>query len=192
MTKKFNKIPPITLMIWPYLFFLIAALPENILGVISRHEVINIYLVLTVVVYIVNIIYAICYLLTHHEETSCKQLAFWGMLTKLVHIPFYIIMLLAAVLSVLIMVVPVFVLLSPIFIILIIIVDILLMITSSTYGVCAIVRAVKEGILPLRKAVFHGILHYILVLDTISSIYIFVKIRKHFKNTDKADYNSLP
>ena len=84
------------------------------------------------------------------------RLAFFDMLVKLLRIPFYLLVFLAGVLMFM--------------------AYLLLMITSSMYGVSALVRAVRQGKVSKRYAVVHGILHFLFVTDVISAICVFVKM----------------
>ena len=108
--KKFRNTLPILLIIWPYLFGLGFLLPqdsENAFGIFTL-----IYIILTVVVYGLNIWNAWSY----PRDEAIKRLPLYNMLLKLLHIPFYVGVFLLGILSLVIMVVPALVFVSPIII----------------------------------------------------------------------------
>ena len=78
-------------------------------------------------------------------------------------------------------VVPALIFVTPIIVILLFIMDLFMMIASSVYGVNALIRAGKRGVVSKQYALINGILHFFFVADVISSICTFVKIRKCMK-----------
>ena len=85
MNKTFKKILPVLLLIWPYLCvipFGIGSANEDFYG-----PVMGIYMVLTVAVYLLNII-CVC---MDEDEAAHRRLAFWDMVMKVAHIPFYLV-----------------------------------------------------------------------------------------------------
>lgn len=170
MNSVLRKVLPIVLLIWPYLFFVGFLIDEEHESLLSGFFLG--YLVMTAVVYLLNIINAWLY----KGEDACYRLALFDMLIKLLHIPFYLLVFLAGVLMFMAMVVPALLFVSPFIIAILFVVDLLLMITSSMYGVSALVKAVKQGKVSKKYAVVHGILHFLFVTDVISAICVFVKI----------------
>ena len=82
MNKTFKKILPVLLLIWPYLYvipFGIGSANKDFYG-----PVMGIYMVLTVAVYLLNII-SVC---MDKDEAAHRRLAFWNMVMKVAHIPF--------------------------------------------------------------------------------------------------------
>lgn len=170
MNSALKKVLPIILMIWPYLFFvgfLIGEKNENLFSAFLL-----IYFVMTAFVYIFNMINAWIY----KDENVCYRLAFFDMLIKLLHIPFYLLVFFVGVLMVMAMVVPALVFVSPFIAFMLFLVDLLLMITSSMYGASALVKAVRQGKVSKKYAVVHGILHFLFVTDVISAVCVFVKM----------------
>lgn len=100
---------------------------------------------------------------------------------KLVHIPFYLLVFIAGVALLAASVVPGLILVTPIVVIGLMIGSFCLLVTTSMYGINALVRAVKLREISVAYAVIHGILHFIFVTDTISAVLIFIKIRKKKK-----------
>lgn len=171
--KKIKNSFPIVLAVWPYLCFLIVFLhSEDMIG-----RFLGIYCVLTVIVYLANIIYA-CLM---RGGDACYRLAFWNMIIKLCHIPFYIGIFLLGVVFLLAMVVPALLFISPMIVGLFMIIDFFLMITSSAYGINALIRAGKRKALSVKCVVVNVILHLIFVCDTISAVYVFIKLKKGSK-----------
>ena len=169
---KIKKILPITLLVWPYL----CILP---FGLGSDNEefsavFILLYCGLTLVVYALNIINACLY----KGEDACYKLAFWTMLIKLVHIPFYLCVFVIGVCLLLAAVVPALLLVTPIMVFMLFLIDLLLMVTSSLYGMNALIRAARQGMVSKKFAVIGSILHFFFVTDVICSIVVYAKLRK--------------
>lgn len=170
MNSVLKKVLPVVLLIWPYLFFagfLIGQDNETLFSAFFLS-----YLAMTAVVYLINIVNAWIY----KGEDDCYRLAFFDMLIKLLHIPFYLLVFLAGVLMFMAMVVPALVFVSPLIIFMLFMVHLFLMITSSMYGVSALVKAARQGKVTKKYAVLHGILHFLFVTDVISAICVFVKM----------------
>ena len=170
MNSVLKKILPVVLLIWPYLFFAGFLIDQDNETLFSAFFLS--YLAMTAVVYILNIINAWIY----KGEDDCYRLAFFDMLIKLLHIPFYLLVFLIGVLMFMAMVVPALVFVSPLIIFMLFMVDLFLMITSSMYGVSALVKAARQGKVTKKYAVLHGILHFLFVTDVISAICVFVKM----------------
>ena len=99
MNSVLKKVLPVVLLIWPYLFFagfLIGEENENLFSAFFLG-----YLVMTAVVYLMNIVNAWMY----KGEDDSYRLAFFDMLIKLLHIPFYLLVFLIGVLMFMAMVV---------------------------------------------------------------------------------------
>ena len=58
------------------------------------------------------------------------------------------------------------------------VIDFLLMITSSSYGINTVIKAKKDGKVSTMFMVLHIIMHLFFVWDVLSSIIVFVKIKK--------------
>ena len=94
--------------------FLIGEENENLLSAFFLG-----YLVMTAVVYLMNIVNAWMY----KGEDNCYRLAFFDMLIKLLHIPFYLLVFLIGVLMFMAMVVPALVFVSPFILFMLFVVD---------------------------------------------------------------------
>ena len=99
MNSVSRKILPVVLLVWPYLFFIGFMIGQDNETLFSAFFLS--YLVMTAVVYILNIINAWIY----KGEDNCYRLAFFDMLIKLLHIPFYLLVFLIGVLMFMAMVV---------------------------------------------------------------------------------------
>ena len=51
------------------------------------------------------------------------------------------------------------------------------MFTSSMYGVSAIIKAAAEGTISKKSAVKNAIMHFVFVLDIISAVNVYKKIK---------------
>ena len=169
---KSRKWIPILLEIWPYLVLVL-------LGLLLKQEnqrsglVLFLLIVMTAAVYILNIANA-C--MGKREDT--RELALTDMLIKLIHIPFYLVIFVLGLLTLLIMVVPVFSFISPMIVMMLAIIDYFLMLTSSAYGINALICAKKEGIISTNFMVLYIVMHLCFVLDIISAIIIYMKLKK--------------
>lgn len=172
MNQKKKRFFPLTLAIWPYLYVVLLFVfssNEKLGGMISYGG-----WLLTPAVYISNIIYAcVC-----KGEDSYYHLAFWNMLIKLIHIPIYLGNFLLGILLLLVAVVPIFTLLSPFLILILILVDVFLMITSSMYGVNALIRAGRKQVVSKKYVIINIILQFLFIADVISAIVLYIKVRK--------------
>ena len=69
---RFRKILPIILMIWPYVFFV-----HEYFEYKNAHNFFTLYVILTIVVYVLNIVNALTY-----PKDKVNDLAFYDMLIK--------------------------------------------------------------------------------------------------------------
>lgn len=169
MYRYLKRLTPAVLIVWPYLFFL-SALSHN-----QDFHVMFLcgYMVFTIFVYGLNIIYAFrC-----QDRNPACQLAFWNMLIKLLHIPFYFLVFCTGIVLLVSMVVPAFIMLSPIMILTLFLIDLFLMVTSSMYGVSALIKAKRSNMITGAFATLHILLHFIFVADTISSIIVYKQLK---------------
>lgn len=172
MNNTLKKILPSLLLIWPYLCLIpfgIGSADEDFCG-----PVIGIYMVLTVAVYLLNII---CACMDKGEETY-RRLAYWDMLTKLAHIPFYLAVFVLGVLLLLTIVVPAMVFVTPLMVGMLVVIDLLLMITTSLYGINALLKGCRRGLISKTYTIVHIVLHCFFVTDVISAVMIYFKLRK--------------
>ena len=164
-----RKILPVLLAVWPYMI-MIPGLFEGKAASILLY----LYGPLTIAVYAWNIINAFKY----EGEHADRELAFYNMLIKLIHIPFYLGVFILGVMFLLASVVPALIFFTPMVLIYLIFSDMILLVVSSMYGVNAIRKANRCGILTGKSTVRNLIMHFIFVCDVISAIHIYYKIRK--------------
>ncbi|MXP76067.1 hypothetical protein GN277_11910 [Lachnospiraceae bacterium WCA-9-b2] len=164
--KNLRRILPIILIIAPYLSVFVMVLPVR--------KTLPLYLLFSVVIYGFNIWNAWSY---PHKEDG-RSLAFWDMVIKLSHIPFYAGVFAMALLLMLAMVVPAFIIVTPILVSALAVVDVCLILTSSMYGISASMRLRKEGRISNQSALLYIILHLFFVTDVISAVCLYSKCRK--------------
>ncbi len=172
MNKTLKKILPVLLLVWPYLCvipFGIGSSNEDIYG-----PVMGIYMILTVVVYLLNVISTFI----DKDEAAYQRLAFWDMVMKVVHIPFYLMVFVLGVLLLLTIVVPAMVFVTPFMVGILVVVDLMLMVTTSLYGVSALLKGCRLGLISKTYTVVHIVLHCFFVTDVISAVMIYFKLRK--------------
>ena len=165
--NKLRKTVPVILIIWPYLLVLCLFLP-------GYRFTIPFYVLFTAIVYIFNIWNA----WTYPCGETRRDLIFWNMIVKLMHIPFYAGVFALGCLMMLAMAVPAFLLVSPVFLTILAATDICLMLTTSMYGISAVVRSRKEGRISNQSALLHIIWHLFFVTDVVSAVFLFYRSRK--------------
>lgn len=176
MNNVWKKILPVILMVWPYLA--VVLLVAGSMNGDGSYAIIGVCTGLTMVIYIMNIINACMY----KGENACYELAKWNAIIKVVHIPFYICVFLLGVFFFLATALPAMLFISPVFIILLWVIDVFLMITSSIYGVSALIKAKKQGMITRENMIVHGILHFFFMADVVSALIVYAKLRKLRKN----------
>lgn len=159
----------IFLAVWPYMFFGVYLIKNGKVF----NLFITVYSILTITMYISNIVYA-CRL----TGAESYQLAFWDMFLKLVHLPFYVLTLLIGAFILMSMETPSEIYVGSIFVFCLIIADLFLMLISSIYGINALLRARKKKAVSTKFMILHSILHCIIVSDVISAVILFSKLRK--------------
>lgn len=168
-----KKILPILLMIWPYVLILFNSLENETVASI----IVSLYLILTVAVYVSNVINAFKY----SGDNASYELALFNMLMKIVHIPFYLAVFGIGVLFLFASVVPALLFVTPILILSLVVIDILLLLTSSMYGINAIRKARENDLITTKFATVNTLMHFFFVTDVISSIFVYLRIRKQRK-----------
>ena len=162
-----KKLWPVLLMVLPYVLNFFSGWED------ASGRIIKIYFIAAVVICVGNVINAWLY----HGERAPQELAFFNMVIKLVHVPFYLMMFLLGLVFVFASVVPALIFLIPIVLITLAVTDGILLITSSMYGVNAIRKARKKGLITKKYAAVHTVFHYLFVLDVISAVMVYGKIR---------------
>ncbi len=162
-----KKVLPFILMVWPYFFGLLGKIEAEWLSNIFLWS----YLILTFVVYFMNIINAFQY-------KEPVKLAVYNVLIKVVHIPFFIMMFMAEKFVSSFVIIPFAYLVTETFAWIVLGIDAFLMWTSSMYGINAIRRARKYGQVSGLFAVVNVVLHLIFVTDVISSVIVLCNVKK--------------
>lgn len=169
--RRFEKIFPVILAVWPYLFFLFFIVPDKTGRNYGLFLVL--YSFLTIIIYGFNIYNAFAF------QNSEEKLAFYGMMVKLLQIPFYLAGFAVGVLCLFVMAVPAFLFISPILIFMLALVEFLLMAVSSMYGISAVIRMIKKGKLSKTWAAVYIIAHFIFVADVISAVCLYITVKKN-------------
>lgn len=166
MKNFVNKAPAVLLMLWPYIFFI---------GMLSETgSFFGIYCLLTILLCVINIINA----WTYSGEHNARELGLWGMLIKLLHMPFYVVVLLMGVVMVVSTIASSTGSSIPFVILFMVIIGFLFMITSSVYCAKAAMTARDMGIMKKDTAMMMAICSFIFVGDVICAILIYSKIKK--------------
>ena len=107
-----------------------------------------------------------------------RRLAFWDLLLKLSMIPFYtLIFLYATGIATIMFVIPGLFLATPFVLVPLLAMSYLLMLTTSSYGFVASLRAAKRGFLPGSLAAIHIALHFFAVADFFSAAVLYLQLR---------------
>lgn len=164
-----KKFWAILLVFWPYLMIPLMLATYILSDGATMSPGFLLYCICTPIVYIANVICA-C------KTKSAKSLTFWNMLMKIIHIPAYVIVFMIGVMLTgqLIVGLPFGLFFVPI----LVLIDVLLLCTTSSYGICALVRSMRQGRVSVAFMVVNILLHMIFVWDVISSIIVFFRIRK--------------
>lgn len=164
-----TKIPIWLLMAWPYIFF--AGL------FLGGSAFFGIFCILTLVLCIVNLINA----KTYSGSNIARELGLWGMVTKLVHMPFYVVSFVMGLLGMLSMFADPTIASSAITLLFMLILSMLFMIISSLYCLKAVFAARDMGIVKKETAMLLGATSFIMFADVICAILIYSKIKKNKK-----------
>lgn len=166
----FKKIMPLYLLVSVYAYIALVVLMLWIgegLSITALVVTIAVHLVLVFSSYIPNIVYAIRLLKVDADD---RTIMIWVVLLKVLFIPIYLIIFLLGIVTSI----------NPmtwVFTIVFIIFDYSLLLASSAYGVVVIIKAHRQSKLTTSSMITHIIFHFIFVLDIISSIWIYFKIR---------------
>lgn len=175
-----KKIPPILLCLCPYLFFVYLWFMAYVIHVESDEAILRCdiyYFVCVGVNFLLNFINLIFMKKTANSE---KELAFWCMLIKLLHIPYYVFMFVVCIISLLLVMTPIIfmIFVAPMVVISVLISDYILTIISSSYGFFAISKARKLKLITKVECVIYTILLCIFCTDVIVSIILYIRIKK--------------
>lgn len=174
--KVLKRVLPVILMIWPYTFVAyllwVSDIGESIFWPIIA------YILATGVVYGVNIINAFLF----PRKTKASELALFGMLLKLVHIPFYVFVFIFGMISFgALAIMPGNIITAPIMVLVLFIIDVALMATSSMYSLSAVLKMVFAKEIKIGTAVILGIFSFVFITDIVCSVIIFVKTKNRKK-----------
>ena len=166
---KVKKFFPIMLIVFPYLLIspiLISIFEHlNSIQLLSSNadRIISRLFPWSILVYL---LFLVCYLLyAVFSKASAKSLAFWNMVVKLCHIPFYIFIFIFGI--------GVMIAIPMLWLI-----DVILMVTSSAFGISALVHAKREGRVTTAFTLINLVCHFLFVADVISAILVYRKLRK--------------
>lgn len=166
---KVRKIFPLLLIVFPYLLispilFSIFHISIPVEWISKGTEMVFRHMIpWGVVVYL--LVLTTCLLYAVFTKASPKGLAFWNMVVKLCHIPFYIF----------IFIFGIGVMIAIPFLWLI---DLILMLTSSSFGISALVHAKCEGKISNTFMAVNNLCHFVFVADVISAVVAHWKLRK--------------
>jgi len=162
-----KKVFPVVLLFWPYLYFTFAYLDS--LSASGDLVWSLAYCIATPVIYILSIVCA-C------RITEPRILTRWNLLLKLFHIPFFLFIFLLGILFALS--IWAFVFFTPVILMILVAIDVALMLTTSSFGICALIRAKKENRISLPFLLVHTIAHLFFVTDVVSSLIVHLELRK--------------
>ena len=112
-------------------------------------------------------------------EGSPRRLTFWDLVLKLSMIPFYtLIFLYATGIATIMFVIPGLFLAAPFVVVPLLAMSYLLMLSTSSYGFAASIRAAKRGFLPGSLAAIHIALHFFAVADFFSAVILYLQMRR--------------
>lgn len=166
MKNIIKKLPIWCLIVWPYVFFLGILIPNT--------SFLGAYCVLTIALCVLNIINACSYI----GENSAKELSLWGMVIKLVHMPFYVAVMLLSIMIIMSVTANTSVAGIPPIVLVLIIGAFLFMITSSLYCAKGALEGKEQEIIKKDKAMMLSICSFIFVSDVICAVIIYSIIKK--------------
>lgn len=173
-----KKIPPILLCFCPYILLV------TLLVSISRIDeetavdsVIGIPVIILGIIFLLNVINAI---VMCRQQESPRTVAFWNLIIKLVHIPFYGIIFTVGIISGLLGLIPVpfMIFIGMGIVICLVIMDYMVLLSSTVYGIAAVWGGRKHDILSKKEAIGYIVMHFIFCLDVVAAVLIYVKTRR--------------
>ena len=159
------------MMVWPYILFAGVGNKEyEIMGM----PLFYVYCALIIAVCVINLINAVVY----KSEKLLHDLAFWSMIIKLVHIPFYVLVYLLGILMIPSMLFVPMTFITPFIILFLVVVDVLFMVSSSSYMLKGIWTAKNKEIISKGVAIVLTIFCFVFVGDVICAILFYRKIKQ--------------
>lgn len=191
-----KHIMPLLFGFWPYLFALLALIPEEwidtlvsvtgialgmlvqTLGSVEACErFVTVCGIVLVVLFCVLVLAGILYPL-RTKSLTMRELARWDLIIKLAHIPVYVVLFLFAMLMLLSIAAPAVFMMALISVPIIFFFHLALMLNSSCYGFRALYMAKQDGLVDKKWANRHIIAHCFFVSDVISAFLIWRKLKK--------------
>ncbi len=170
--KIAKRILPVILMIWPYTFVAYLFCSDN--GESILWPIIA-YILATALVYGANIVNALLF----PRKTKASESALFGMLLKIVHIPFYVFVFIFGMMSFgVLAIMPGNIITAPFMVLVLFIIDVALMATTSIYSLSAIFKMVLAKKMRISTALILGFFSFIFITDVICSVIILVKVKK--------------
>ena len=173
MKSLMMKIPMIGLVVWPYVF-----LAGMFLG---GGAYFGIICILTIVLAILNVV-NVC---TYVGDNVAKELDLWGMITKLVHMPYYVVVIVTGLIAFLSVMAQPSLSGSLAGMSLLALTGIVFMAMSSLYSVKAVFAARDNKLVKKDSAMMFAITSFIMFADVICAILIYNKIKKNKKVVGK-------
>lgn len=167
MKKIIKKLPLWLLVIWPYVFFLGMLIPDA--------SFFGVYTVLTLALCVMNIVNACSYM----GENNAKELSLWGMVTKLVHMPFYVAVMLLSMMVIFSVTANAAATGIPSILLFLIIFAFLFMITSSVYCAKGAQAGKEKGVIKKETAMMLCLCSFMFIADVICAVIIYSKIKQN-------------
>ena len=169
MKHILKKLPIFLLMVWPYVFFLGMLWPNT--------PFFGIYCVLTLVICVMNMMHAGTYI----GDNKARELSFWGMLIKLVHMPFHVTVMLLSVVVFMTVVTNTAIRGIPPIVMFLVIFAFFFMITTSAYCAKGALAGKEQGIIKKETAMMLSICSFMFIADVICAIIIYNNVKKSNK-----------
>ena len=169
MKRVLIKLPIWLLMLWPYLFFASIFLGGG--------SFFGIFCILTIFLCIANVVNVKIY----KSDNVARELGFWGMVTKLVHMPFYVVAFVMGFIGMLSMFTDPGTGNSSFTLLFMLIISITFMIISSLYCTRAVLTAKDNGVVKKETAMLLAATSFMMFADVICAILIYSKIKKNKK-----------
>lgn len=162
--KKFSLFP-LLVLVWPYLPFTLLIWKENVPENFS-----SAYSVLSIVLFIANILYA-------RSQKDCRMLAKWNMILKLAQIPWFVLVFLVGIGSLGLAIHPVLAAVGIMTILILFVMDYIQVFTTSRYGIHAILLAQRRG-MPRFVGWVLRIMHHLFVFDVAAAVILYIMVKK--------------
>lgn len=169
MKSRMMKIPMIGLVIGPYVF--LAGM------LLNGGAYFGIICILTLVIVFLNIMNA----RTYEGDNIAKELGLWGMVTKMVHMPYYVVIFVMGLITFFTIMADPSAASEAFSLLLIVISGNVFMIVSSLYTVRAVFAARDKKLVKKDATMMYAITSFIMFADVICAVLIYSKIKKNKK-----------